>query len=357
MMKAAFYLTVCFLPALLVAPAPGSEQSGQTAAETLVLSYIRDHLKAGQPLLVTELYNKVFTQPEERKALDKLYGAFFRIPFFVVQYQEKFGSPPSLSVIAQQFDLPNAEAADTLLRVMESDPRVPHFLARDPVTHEITKVDVEEIRRDPMFGQKLEHQLGGWEAKAAPDFTLTALDGSAVASSALRGKVVLLYVWFTGCPPCLKETPALVALSRDFATSGLSIVGANADRLLALSYDDEKRQRYLKEQGVNFPVVHWTKESDSAYGNISIFPTLFLVDRKGVIIHHWVGFVPAEDLRSAISKALERKEGCLTPKVLLGEARGTGWRRLPPHLKDRDLRVAATHSNRSLTHEPLLQAD
>jgi peroxiredoxin len=304
MTKATLYLTTCCLAASLVAPAPGSDQTEQAAAETRVLGYIRDHLQAGQPLLVTELYNKVFTRPEERKALDKLYGAFFRIPFFVVQYREKFGSPPSLSVIAQQFDLPNAEAADTLLRVMESDPRVPHFLTRDPRTHEITKVDVEEIQRDPKFGQKLEHQLGGWEGKAAPDFKLATLDGSAVVSSSLRGKVVLLYVWFTGCPPCMKETPALVALNRNFAARGLSIVGANADSLLGLSYNDEVRRRYIKEQGANFPVVRWTKESDSAYGGISIFPTLFLMDRKGVIIHHWVGFVPAEDLRSAVSEAL-----------------------------------------------------
>jgi len=307
MTKATLCLTTCFLFAILVAPASGSEQAAQAAAETRVLSYIREHLQAGQPLLVTELYNKVFTQPEERKALDKLYGAFFRIPFFVAQYQEKFGSAPSLSVIAQQFDLPNAEAADTLLRVMESDPRVPRFLTRDPVTHEITKVDVEGIRRDSKFGQQLEHQLSGWEGKPAPDFKLATLDGSVVDFSSLRGKVVLLYVWFTGCPPCLKETPALVALNRDLAARGLSIVGANADRLLGLSYDDAVRQRYIKEQGVNFRVVHWTKESDSAYGGISIFPTQFLIDRKGVIIHHWVGFVPAEDLRSAISQGLAQK--------------------------------------------------
>src|SRR5262249_4941675 len=146
MTKATFCLTACFLPAFLAAPASGSEPTEQTAAEVRGLSYIRDHLQPGQPLLVTELYNKVFTQPEERKALDKLYNAFFRIPFFVVQYQERFGSAPGLSVIAQQFDLPNGEAADTLLRVMESDPRVPHFLTRDPKTHEITQVDVAEIR-------------------------------------------------------------------------------------------------------------------------------------------------------------------------------------------------------------------
>jgi len=301
------WFAACFLAIPLAGPMAGSEQTGETAAETRVLSYIRDHVQRGQPLLVTDLYNNVFTQPEERKALTKLYNAFFRIPFFVAQYEEKFGSAPTLRVIAQQFDLPNTEGADVLLRVMESDPRVPHFMTRDPRTHEITKVDVEEIRRDPKFGQELEHQLSGWDGKPAPDFRLATLDGSEVDSGTLRGKVVLLYVWFTGCPPCMKETPALAALNQEFAARGLSIVGANADRLLGLSYDDEVRRRYIKEQGVNFPVVHWTKESDTAYGSVSIFPTTFLIDRKGVIIHHWVGFVPAEDLRSAISQGLAQK--------------------------------------------------
>ncbi len=305
--KRATRLVLGLAAALVVAPAVGPAQSGQTAAETRVLNYIRDHLQPGQPLRVTDLYNNVFTQPEERKALDKLYRAFFRIPFFVAQYQGKFGSPPSLKVIAQQFDLPNAQAADVLLQVMVSDPRIPHFLSRDAATHEIVKVDVETIRSDPQFGQQLEHQLTGWEGRAAPDFKLATLDGGAVDLASLRGKAVLLYVWFTGCPPCMKETPNLVALGRDFAGRGLAIVGANADRLLGLSYDDAVRKRYINEEQINFPVVYWTKESDTAYGGISIFPTLFLIDRKGVIIHHWVGFVPAENLRSAISEGWARK--------------------------------------------------
>src|SRR5579863_2888178 len=72
-------------------------------AEARVLDYIRTHLQPGQPLMVTDLYNRVFTQPEERQALNKLYNAFFRIPLFVANYQQKFKSPPSLAVIAEQF--------------------------------------------------------------------------------------------------------------------------------------------------------------------------------------------------------------------------------------------------------------
>src|SRR5579864_4684798 len=165
-------------------------------AETRVLDYVRTHLQPGQPLRVTELYNQVFTQPDERQALNKLYNAFFRIPLFVANYQEKFKSPPSLSIIAQQFDLYSAGAADVLLRVMESDPRVPRFLTRDPKTGEITHVDVERIRSDPKFGQALARQIGGWEGKTAPDVALSRLGGGELHISGLQGKVVLLEVWF-----------------------------------------------------------------------------------------------------------------------------------------------------------------
>lgn len=274
-------------------------------AETRVLDYLRDHVHPGEPLLITELYAKVFTQPEERQALNKLYNAFFRIPLFVVQYQEKFGAPPSLTVIAQQFDLRSPQAAGILLRVMEADPRVPRFLTRDPKTGEVTRVDVDLVRNDSRFGQAIERHLSGWEGKPAPEFKLLGLDGAEVDSTALRGKSVLLYVWFTGCPPCMKETPELVALDREFSGRGLTIVGANADRELGLGYDDAVRRRYAEEQKIKFPVVHWTRESDAAFGSVSIFPNLFLIDAKGVIIRHWVGYVSAEELHRALADAVK----------------------------------------------------
>ncbi len=293
---------------LLFIPAPakrGSAAAAQvTDAEARVLSYIRDHLRPGQPLLISELYNNVFTQPEERKALDKLYNAFFRIPLFLAEYQEKFGSAPKLKTIAQQFDLKTPESADVLIRVMESDPRVPHFLTRDPKTGEIMRIDVEMIRSDPRFAQAVTTRLSGWEGRSAPEFKLTGLDSQHVDSVTFKRKTVLLYVWFTGCPPCMKETPALVKLETELSKRGLIIVGANADQLLGLGYDDEVRRRYARELRVNFSIVQWTQQSDTAYGRIAIFPTLFLIDRKGVIIHHWVGYVEPEELRRAVLGAL-----------------------------------------------------
>jgi len=277
----------------------------QSDAETRVLQYIREHLQPGKPLVVTELYNHVFTQPDERQALDKLYNAFFRIPLFVAQYQEKFGSPPTLKIISEQFDLRTPDAADVLLRVMECDPRVPRFLARDPKTGEIIHVDIEMIRNDPRFGQVLQRQLAGWEGKPAPELEFLGMKGESVRLQQLKGKVVLLYVWFTGCPPCMKETPELVSLYHELSARGFDIVGANADRFLGLSYDDETRLRYVRERKIEFPIVYWTRVSDRAYGGISIYPTLFLMDRKGLVSHHWIGYVPTSELRPAIQAALD----------------------------------------------------
>lgn len=280
-------------------------RSAPSDAETRVLDYIRDHLQPGQPLIVTDLYNRVFTQPDERQALDKLYHAFFRIPLFIANYQEKFGSPPALKVIAEQFDLRSAAAADILLRVMESDPRVPGFLRRDAKTGEISNVDVEKIKANPRFGQVVDHQISGWVGKPATEFTLARLTGGDVRLRDWRGKVVLLEIWFTGCPPCMQETPALVALDRELSPRGLAIIGANADRALGLTYDDGIRQRYVQEHRIEYPLVHWNPELDRAYGGIAIFPTLFLIDQKGLVRAHWIGYVQPDELRKAIMKVLQ----------------------------------------------------
>jgi thiol-disulfide isomerase/thioredoxin len=281
------------------------EASTNRESERRVLAYVNAHLQPGRPLVVSDLYNKVFTSPEDRQALNKLYNAFFRIPLFVANYQERFGRPPLLKIVAEQFDLDSRYSADILVRVMETDPRVPRFIERDPRTHEIARVDVEQIKNDPQFGQILDRQLGGWEGRAAPEFQLETPEGKAVTSRDLVGKVVLLYVWFTGCPPCMKEAPELAALDRELAGRGLSVVGANADRLLGLGYTDDDRRRYIEKEKMGFPVVHWSKQADRDYGGVSIFPTMFLINRRGVVVAHWIGYTPASELRRAISAGLE----------------------------------------------------
>ena len=274
-----------------------------SGAQAKILNYIRDHLRTGQPVRVTELYNTVFTTPQDHAALDKLYKDFFRIPMFVVRYQQQFSTPPSLKTIAEQFALDDPQEAETLLRVMETDPRVPKFITLDPKTGEITNLNMQMIRNDPRYAEGAVHKLGGWQGRPAPAFDLVTTNGRHLSTADLHGKVTLIYVWFTGCPPCMEEAPVLVRLQRRFGPKGFEVVGANADGMLGLNVSKEARRRYIEKEGISFPIVNWTREGDHAYGGVSIYPTLFLINRQGEIAGHWVGFTSQETLRKAIAKA------------------------------------------------------
>jgi thiol-disulfide isomerase/thioredoxin len=195
--------------------------------------------------------------------------------------------------------------ADVLLRVMESDPRMPSFFSRDPTSGEITSVDVDAILASPRFGKALERTITGWEGRRAPAFATTAYDGKPVTSESLAGKPHLLYFWFTGCPPCTRTAPILAELEREYTARGFTIVALNADRVLELPYGDEDRAAYAARNGMGFTLAYMTPEVQAAYGTVSVFPTLFFVNRKGTVVRQFVNFQEKATLERAFRLALE----------------------------------------------------
>jgi thiol-disulfide isomerase/thioredoxin len=290
------------LPLTLLAALGAAQASGDP--EVRVVEYLRQNVKPGERVVVSDLLNNVFTTPEERAALNRLFGTFFKIPLFVAQHQEATGQPPSLAQISEQFRFQVPGEADVLLRIMESDPRMPKFLERDPRTGEIARVDVAAVKAHPRFGQLLERSLAGFEGRTAPPFSISAYDGSAVATATFAGKPHLLYFWFTNCPPCVRIAPLLVELRQAHLEQGFEILGINADRVLEVPADDAERAAYASKNAIRFPLAHLTPEMQAAYGQVSVFPTLFFVDRKGTIVKQLVNLQTKAALEEAIQLAL-----------------------------------------------------
>jgi thiol-disulfide isomerase/thioredoxin len=227
------------------------------------------------------------------------------MPLFAAQFQQSEGRPPSLAELSEQFHFEVPGEADVMLRIMESDPRMPPFLERDPASGEIVRVDTDAILQHPRFGKQLERSLAGWVGRDAPALELESFGGSRHAVGAGAGKPHLVYFWFTGCPPCVKTTPHLVELHARYAARGLEILAVNADRVLELPYTDEQRAAYAEEMGIRFPLLHATPEALEAYGAVSVYPTLFFVDAAGVVVAHGVNFQEPAELEAGIQKALE----------------------------------------------------
>ncbi len=277
----------------------------QPNTETRIIEYLRENVQPGQPVVVSDLANEVFTTPEEQQVLSALYNTFFKIPLFLVQYNTSTGEIPTLQEISEQFNFNVEGEADVILRIMESDPRVPRFFERDPATGEITSIDVEPVRAHPQFGRLIERTIAGWEGNPIPQFSIEHYDGSAVTSQDVAGKPHLVYIWFTNCPPCVKTSPLLVELHAKYAGSGFEIVAANADRVLELPYDDTMRAEYVQNLGIEFTTAYLNQQMQNAYGGVNVFPTMFFVDANGVVVKHFVNFQEAEVLEEAIQTAMK----------------------------------------------------
>lgn len=300
MIQTALVLSLAF-----AAPIPDSAPHDPRGPEAAVIQYLQAHVKPGEPLVVSTLFNEVFTGEPERKVLNRLFNTFFKIPLFAVQVQQATGKPPTLQEISEQFAFTVPGTADLILRIMESDPRVPRFLERDPKTGEIVRVNVERITSNPRFGKILERTITGWEGNPAPAFEVKTYAGADLTLADMRGKPFLLYFWFTNCPPCLTTSPRLAELDKAYRAKGFTIIGLNADRLLELDYTDEARAAYAKELGLDFPLAHATAEVQRAYGGVSVFPTLFFVDRAGIVVKHLVSGQTGDVLEEAVNLALK----------------------------------------------------
>lgn len=298
--------TVLLLQAALVAPPPPAAAPPPAApeAEARVVEYLKAHLQPGQPVVVSELYNSVFTGPEERAVLDRLFDSFFKVPLFLAQQQQAAGGPPTLAQVAERFRFLVPGEADLMLRILQADPRLPRFLERDPASGEITRVEVAAILADPRFGKAVERTIGGWAGRAAPAFSAESEEGLRVGPEQLAGRPYLLYFWFSGCPPCLRTAPLLAELQKQYGSRGLAILALNADRALEVPATRDERTAYERRSGWTFARAEADQATIEAWGSVSVFPTFFFVDRHGVVLAHLVNYQEPQALEQEAERAL-----------------------------------------------------
>lgn len=132
-----------------------------------------------------------------------------------------------------------------------------------------------------------------------PEYAVTTRSGEQLTSTSLRGKVVLVNVWATWCPPCRAEMPALQQLADAYAAEGMVLLGLSVDRGPAGKVD-----AFLAERGITYPVAIVGDDVIAAFGGVRGYPTSYLVDRQGVVQHTVMGPVAPLTLRPAIRRLL-----------------------------------------------------
>lgn len=133
----------------------------------------------------------------------------------------------------------------------------------------------------------------------APDFTLASTDGKTLKLSSLKGKVIILDFWATWCPPCRKGIPDLVDIKKQYGSKGVEIIG--------ISVDQETKDEvvpFMKEYGINYPIVYGNMNVYQQYGGIRAIPTSFIIDKEGKIVASYEGLISKLAYENHIKKLL-----------------------------------------------------
>ena len=135
------------------------------------------------------------------------------------------------------------------------------------------------------------------EKGTAPQFTLSDIHGRSVSLSEYRGKVVILDFWATWCPPCKKEIPDFIALQNQYAMQGLQVIGIGLD-------EPSKVASFVKQYGINYPVVVGDDAVANLYGGVTGIPTTFIIDKQGKIGKRFEGFTERSVFEAELKKLL-----------------------------------------------------
>ncbi|MFV0282739.1 MAG: peroxiredoxin family protein [Castellaniella sp.] len=137
-------------------------------------------------------------------------------------------------------------------------------------------------------------------AQAAPDVAFTDLNGNIVTMQELRGKVVLVKFWATSCTTCVAQMPATIRHYQELKARGFDTIA------VAMQYDPPNYvKNFTDTRQLPFRVVIDAQgKLAQAFGDVSLTPTSFLIDKQGNIIKRYLGNYDEKAFMATIEQAL-----------------------------------------------------
>jgi peroxiredoxin len=136
--------------------------------------------------------------------------------------------------------------------------------------------------------------------QAAPDVSGITLDGGKAALADYRGKVVVLNIWGSWCPPCRAEAKGLQSVWAEYKDQGVQFLGINTR-----DTDPANAVRFEQELGITYPSISdpdGTQILKFPKGSLNpqSIPTTLVVDRQGKVAARVMQAVSAENLEALL---------------------------------------------------------
>ncbi|MFG2555295.1 TlpA family protein disulfide reductase [Streptomyces sp. NPDC048581] len=142
---------------------------------------------------------------------------------------------------------------------------------------------------------------------AAPDLSGETIDGKQLSTAAYKGKILVINVWGSWCPPCRAEAKNFQTVYEDLKGQGVEFVGINTR-----DTSTTPAKAFEKEFGVTYPSLYDPTGKQmlrfkKGTLNPQAIPSTLIIDRKGGIAARTLQPLSEETLRSMIKPVLAEK--------------------------------------------------
>lgn len=121
------------------------------------------------------------------------------------------------------------------------------------------------------------------EGSPFPPLSVSRSDGNAFSSDAFKGKLIVLNVWATWCPPCRREMPSLERLSKKLDPQRFAVVGMSTDA------DERLAAEFLMQNGITFTNFFDLNGKLAKQWGLNVYPETFVIAPDRTLIHRIVG--------------------------------------------------------------------
>ena len=157
------------------------------------------------------------------------------------------------------------------------------------------------------FGQKTTGEKKN-EKPLAPNLKAVTIDGKNINTADMRGKIIVLNLWFINCPNCLQEIKMLNEIVDEYQGKDVVFLGLATNNKADL-------QKFVKKNPFKYQIIPdsaafmLTSYGDEKNGVYNLgFPTHVVIDREGYIVMKIQGTKGVEAVKKELKNQFEKKE-------------------------------------------------
>ena len=161
-----------------------------------------------------------------------------------------------------------------------------NLILSDPI---IARLENEAAVEELVDDLKIRYQraVGKWSrtvlAQFQPfqfNFDLADIEGGRISNNDFAGKVIVLDMWATWCPPCRKGIPHYMELQRKYGSEGVAVLGVSMDNANDPNSVLKTVRDFVKEQKFNYPCAMGDQSFSQQVPGKQLLPTTVFIDQN-----------------------------------------------------------------------------